>query len=170
MKTIRSLYRGACVLTLAAALAACASPQFIKPGETGTAVVARLGKPTASFPRPGGGERLIYSGQPMGQQVWISDLDAGGKVVNTFQALTSERFAMLDHGDWDAKRLMYEFGPPARVDRVGLHGEQIVWNYRFKEDDVWNSLMYVYVTDAGVVYRHHPGPDPLYMTDRTGLW
>ncbi|MPS29363.1 hypothetical protein [Pigmentiphaga sp.] len=155
------LRRGASLLGMAALLAACASPAGIQPGESGSAVTARLGRPTLERPLPGGGQRLIYSSQPMGQYAWITDVGPDGKVIGTTQALTSERFRMLDSGHWDTDRLLFEFGPPAEITRVGLRGEQIVWGYRFREDGVWNSLMYVYVTDKGVVTRYHPGPDPL---------
>ncbi|VCU69786.1 hypothetical protein PIGHUM_01851 [Pigmentiphaga humi] len=155
------LRRSACMLGLAALLAGCATPAGIQPGESASAAIARIGAPTLQRPLPDGGERLLWSTQPMGQFVWISDVGPDGKVVETFQALTSERFAMLDSGTWNTDRLLFEFGPPAEISRVGLHGENIVWDYRFREDGVWNSMMYVYVNEQGVVTRHHPGPDPL---------
>jgi len=161
MSIVTTLRRGAGLLGMAVLLAACAGPAGIQPGEPGSAVTARLGPPTLERPLPNGGQRLIYSSQPMGQFAWITDIGADGKVIGTTQALTSERFNMLDSGNWDTERLLFEFGPPAEITHVGLKGEQTVWGYRFREDGVWNSLMYVYVTDQGVVTRHHPGPDPL---------
>lgn len=170
MVIAKTLRRTALMLAVAAVLGACASPANIQPGESSSAVISRLGQPTLQRPLPGGGERLIWSGQPMGQFVWISDTDASGRVVSTFQALTSERFQMLDKGRWDKDRLLFEFGPPAEINRVGLKGEHIVWNYRFREDGVWNSLMYVYTDANGIVTKHHPGPDPMFeprfMMDR----
>lgn len=161
MSIATTLRRGACLLGMAALLTACASPAGITPGEPVSAVTARLGAPALQRPLPNGGERIIYTSQPMGQYAWITDVGPDGKVVATTQALTSERFRMLDSGRWDTDRLLFEFGPPAEISRVGLRGEHIVWAYRFREDGVWNSMMYVFVDDNGVVTRYHPGPDPV---------
>src|SRR5690606_24535211 len=109
-----------------------------------------------------GGKRFIWSGQPMGQFTWITDTDAKGIVIANFQALTSERFTQLDHGQWDTDRVMYEFGPPAEISRVGLRGEQTVWSYRFREQAVWNSLMHVHFDQQGKLTKYYPGPDPLW--------
>jgi hypothetical protein len=150
-------------------LAACASPANIKTGEQESAAVARVGKPTLEFPRPGGGKHLVYATAPSGQFAWGVDVDTNGKVVASEQILTSPHFDTIDdgltEGKWNTDRLRYEFGPPARISRVGLHGEQIVWEYRFRENGVWNSLMYVYVTPQGIVTRFHPGPDPAFEAD-----
>ncbi|MDX3907206.1 MAG: hypothetical protein QHC78_16070 [Pigmentiphaga sp.] len=161
MSIATTVRRSVVLLGVAVLLGACASPAGIQPGEPASAVTERLGRPTLQRPLPNGGERLIYSSQPMGQYAWITDIGPDGKVIATTQALTSERFRMLDAGRWDTERLLFEFGPPAEITRVGLRGEQIVWGYRFREDGVWNSLMYVYVNDQGIVTRYHPGPDPL---------
>lgn len=148
-----------------ALLAGCATPASIPPGTPETEVVRQMGTPSLERDLAGGGRRLIYSGQPMGQFTWLADVDASGRVVATTQALTSERFQMIDaglaEGRWTTDRLLLEFGPPAEITRVGLRAEQTVWGYRFRQDGVWNAMMYVYVTPEGVVTRFHPGPDPL---------
>src|SRR5690606_26285604 len=109
-------------------LAACAGPSSIQLGTPVQQVLTQQGQATLDYPRPGGGQRFIWSGQPMGQFTWITDTDAQGLVIDNFQALTSERFTQLDHGEWDSNRVMYEFGPPAEISRVGLRAEHIVWS------------------------------------------
>ncbi|GAA4328189.1 lipoprotein [Pigmentiphaga soli] len=154
--------RGATAAAAAALLlAACASPASIQPGEPLGSVTQRLGRPTLEMPRPDGGTRLIWSTQPMGQFVWVTDVDASGKTISNQQALTTENFDRIKIGEWDTERLRYEFGPPAEISRVGLRGEHLVWSYRYRQDGVWNSLMHIYISDSGKVERFHPGPDPL---------
>ncbi|WP_420225972.1 hypothetical protein [Pigmentiphaga litoralis] len=162
----RGLPHALAAAALAALLGACASPATIQPGETQAATMARLGKPAVERPLPNGGTRLIYTSQPMGQYTWITDYDANHVAVSTVQALTSNRFQMindgLEEGKWNRDRMIFEFGPPAEIRRVAYPADQAVWGYRFRQDGVWNSLMYVYVRDSdGVVTRFHPGPDPL---------
>jgi hypothetical protein len=162
----RGMRRTFAMAALATLLGACASPASIQPGETQAATMARLGTPAVELKLPNGGTRLIYTTQPMGQYAWLTDYDASGQAVSTVQALTSTRFQMIDNGlaegQWNANRLRSEFGPPAEIRRVGYPADQAVWGYRFRQDGVWNSLMYVYVRDSdGVVTRFHPGPDPL---------
>lgn len=163
---LRTLSRAAQVLTVLAVLGACASPASIPPGTPETEVVRQMGTPSLERDLPGGGKRLIYSGQPMGQFVWLADVDASGRVVSTTQALTSERFNMINdglaEGRWTSDRLLLEFGPPAEITRVAMQPDQAIWGYRFRQDGVWNSLMYVYVAPDGRVTRFHPGPDPRY--------
>ncbi|MFA7679270.1 MAG: hypothetical protein WCY07_03860 [Pigmentiphaga sp.] len=151
-------------------LAACAGPSSIQLGTPVQQVLTQQGQATLDYPRPGGGQRFIWSGQPMGQFTWITDTDAQGLVIDNFQALTSERFTQLDHGEWDSNRVMFEFGPPAEISRVGLRGEHIVWSYRFREQGVWNSLMHVHFDHQGKLTKYYPGPDPLWdPRERLGL-
>jgi hypothetical protein len=160
------LPRAVLTLGVAALLGACASPASIPPGTTEAEVVRQMGTPNVERDLPGGGKRLIYSGQPMGQFAWLTDIDASGRVVSTTQALTSERFNMINdglaEGRWTRDRLLLEFGPPAEITRVAMQPDQAIWGYRFRQDGVWNSLMYVYVAPDGRVTRFHPGPDPRY--------
>lgn len=155
---LKTLVASACL----ALLSACAGVASIPPGTSTEQLLQQRGRATLDYPRPEGGQRFIWSGQPMGQFTWITDTDAQGKVLQHIQALTSERFNLLDHGEWDSNRVMYEFGPPAEISRVGLRGEHIVWSYRFKENGVWNSLMHVHFNHQGQLTKYYPGPDPLF--------
>lgn len=64
------------------AVSGCATdPARLPIGSTRAQALQQLGKPSATYPLPGGGERLQYSREPAGYQVDNVDLDAAGRVV-----------------------------------------------------------------------------------------
>lgn len=127
-------------------------------------VVAQYGSPTLQCTNAQGQSRVIWSQQPLGQYAWGGEVDAQGRVQHITQLLTDAHFKILDQGTWTPDAVQCEFGPPAFIDTVGLpSNRQWVYNYRYKQDHVWNSLMFVFFDpDTGHVTRHHPGPDPMY--------
>ena len=142
------------VLLAAAALAGCAS---ISPGMSREQVLAAWGKPTRSVPIPGG-ERLQYSQQPAGQQVFMVDLDAAGRVVRTRQVMNAQDFARIGtSGDWTRADVEREFGPPAEMGHVGSWDGPIM-TYRWRAGMV-DLYYWVYLDRAGVVRRAHEGTD-----------
>lgn len=151
--------------TAALVLGGCASMQDIPPGTPLAEVQARHGAPTLSCPLPDGSRNLVWSSQPMGQYAWSTQVTPDGKVGVIEQILTDAAFRRVETGVWDEDRLRCTFGPPADISTVGMPSvRQTVWSYRYRQDGVWNSLMYVYLSDDGIVQRLHPGPDPLYET------
>lgn len=159
------LRRACLAITLPfALLSGCASIKSIPPGTPFAQVQAEFGRPNYTCPLPDGGERVIWSGQPFGQFAWGTNVDAQGRVGEIQQLLTDQHFRVLDEGTWTAQQVLCEFGPPAETESVGMPSvRQVVWSYRYQQDGVWNSLMYVYMGRNGdQVTRHHPGPDPLY--------
>ncbi|MGB5807014.1 hypothetical protein, partial [Castellaniella sp.] len=114
-----------------------------------------------------GHDRAVWSRQPLGQYAWGATVDAQGRVQKVEPILTDEHFQILKQGTWTANQVRCEFGPPAIIDTAGLPNvRQIVWSYRYKQDHVWNSLMYVFMGPAGdQVTKFHPGPDPMYIYD-----
>jgi hypothetical protein len=43
---------------------------------------------------------------------------------------------------------------------------QAVWSYRYYQNSVWHSLMYVFFeTDGKQVTKFFAGPDPMFMCD-----
>lgn len=173
-----SLRKGAALpLSLAfalATLAGCADMAAkVPPGAPLAQVEASYGRPnfTCTRPAPDSGQRVIWTQQPLGQYAWGANVDADGRIDRVERLLTDEHFKLLNDGAWPAERVRCEFGPPAIVDEVGLPSvRQVVWSYRYRENDVWNSLMYVYMgRDGDRVTRHHPGPDPMYEDDRFGM-
>lgn len=159
---------GFAVLLSTALLYGCASMTSVAPGTPLAQVESEFGRHNYSCPLPDGGKRVIWSRQPFGQFAWGANVDAQGRVGEVTQILTDQNFAKLGQGTWTDQQVLCEFGPPAEIDAVGLPSvRQVVWSYRYLQNGVWNSLMYVYMgPDGKQVTRFHPGPDPRFDPDR----
>jgi len=149
---------------LACLLGACANMTDTPPGTPFAQVEARFGRPDYTCPLPNGGERAIWTAQPAGQYAWGTNVDPSGNTDRIVALLTDPHFQVLAKGVWTPEKVLCEFGPPAIKDEVGLPSvRQIVWSYRYKQDHVWNSFMYVYFgKDGSHVTHFHPGPDLTY--------
>lgn len=147
-----------------AALTGCANIASTPPNTPLAAVQGQFGAPTLDCTDRDGQRRVVWSSQPLGQQAWGGTVDAQDKIAKLRPLLTDEHFKVLSTGTWTQDEVRCEFGPPAIIDSVGLPSvRQLVWSYRYKENHVWNSLMYVFFGHDGVhVTKFHPGPDPLY--------
>ncbi len=122
----------------AALLAACAAPQWEQPGAARAEVQRRLGAPTATYALDDG-ERLQYSQQPAGQQVHNLDFDPAGRLRRVEQVLQPRVFERIEPGRWRGADVRRQFGPPARIGRVGnFDGE--VWTWRYEEAGFWRLL------------------------------
>jgi len=171
IKPSKNTTRIAATLAFALALSACA-PLIRKAPPVGAPlaeVSAKLGKPTEIYPAPDGGQVFEYRGQPMGQFQHIAKIGADGRLISYEQVLTSENFARISTGQWTKDDILRNFGRPAetspsRAVGYGQNAEE-VWSYRYKEDQVWNSMMNVYFNSRGVVLRTGNTPDPL-LDDR----
>lgn len=143
-------------------LSGCANYQAVKPGTSVAEVLQKFGKPSTECSKEDGTKRLIWTMQPYGQYAWGTNTTPQGTIVGFQQLLTDAHFEVLSTGRWTAKDVLCEFGEPANKDGIAK-GREIVWAYRYKQDDVWNSLMYVYMgADGNLANRFHPGPDPMY--------
>lgn len=152
---------------IAVSLAACATYRDIAPNSPVQEVIARMGQPSLVCPTPDGGERLVWSYQPYGQHGYAANVGKNGLVDRVESVLTDSSFRRLDTGTWSQQDVVCAFGPPAETERLGL-GEKnaLVWSYRYKQGNAWNSLMHVYFGgDGSKVTRYHSGPDPLYEVD-----
>ena len=138
-------------LLLAAALAGCAVPEWQKPGTPQAEVERAMGRPTLAVPLPGGGERLLYSRQPAGQQVYHMDFDAQRRLVRVTQVLTLEAFHALRNGEDTRDSVMRQFGPPALVEHVASFKGDI-WTYRILDASIARQA-HVHIDPAGVVRR-----------------
>lgn len=158
----RPLQRGGMFMTVAAValLAGCANYSSVKPGMPVSEAVQKLGKPTTTCSREDGTQRLIWTMQPYGQYAWGTNTTPQGTVVGLQQLLTDAHFQVLATGKWTDQQVLCEFGEPAN--KYGIaKGNEIVWAYRYKQESVWNSMMYVYMGPQGnLVNRFHPAPDP----------
>lgn len=141
----------AAALLLAAALVGCAVPEWQKPGTPQAEVERAMGRPTQTEPLPGGGERLLYSRQPAGQQVYHMDFDAQRRLVRVTQVLTLENFQALRNGVDTRDSVRRMFGPPALVEKVArFHGD--ILTYRILDNGEPRQA-HVHVDPAGVVRR-----------------
>jgi len=140
---------------LVLALAGCASPDKVAPGSTVAQTIEQFGRPTVSYPMPGG-ERLIYSRQPFGREAYAVDVDAQGRVVSARQVLQASEFQRIRIDEWTRDDVRKNFGPPAEVGRVmSFNGE--IWTYRWANP--FYMLYHVYFDPQGVVRRAHEQVD-----------
>ena len=137
------------VLALAALAAGCAAPERLAPGTPRAQVLAELGTPTSTVALPQDGERLLYSRQPAGQQVYHVDLDARQRVVRVEQVLTLAQFQALRQGQDTRQDVRQRFGPPALVERVARFDGD-VWTYRILDLGEPRQA-HVHIDPAGVV-------------------
>jgi hypothetical protein len=137
-------------------LTACAGPPPA-PGTPVDAVQARLGRPTGSYPN-GADTMLEYAYGPWGQYTWMARIGPDGKLISYEQVLSSAKFATVKTGKDDKESILRTFGRPTQVVHyASVDGD--VWLYRYKEQDVWNSMMSVQFDRAGVVQAMVNGPD-----------
>ena len=132
-------------------VAGCASnPDRVAAGASRDDVLRSYGTPTADIRTPGA-ERLQYSRQPFGQQVYNIDLNADGKVVAVTQALTMAEFARVQLDVWRAVDVQRAFGRPALVAQVhSFKGD--VWSYRYDYFGT-NKQFHVFIDPQGLVRR-----------------
>ncbi|POR12978.1 hypothetical protein [Diaphorobacter sp. LR2014-1] len=138
-------------LLLAGFLAACAVPEWQKAGTPRADIERTMGAPTLTVMLPEGGERLVYSRQPAGQQVYHLDFDARQRLVRVEQVLTLEHFHALRNGVDTRAAVRRTFGPPALVEKVARFNGDI-WTYRFRDNGEPRQA-HVHIDPAGVVQR-----------------
>ena len=149
-------------------LSACAgNPDAVPAGTNRAAVLASLGQPTAVWPLQQG-ERLQYSNQPWGQQVYNVDLDNNGRVVARAQVLTQAGFAAVQIDAWRTQDVLRAFGKPALVGRVHSF-DGIVWSYRYAEPFGLNKQFHVFMDANGLVRRTQVTDELALNDDRVGM-
>lgn len=131
-------------------LVACAVPQWEKPGASRAEVLAHLGQPT-SVHALAQGERLQYSQQPAGTQVYNLDFDAVGRLVRVDQVLQPLFIGQIVPDAWTRADVLRLLGRPALVERVALFDGDI-WTYRFQEAGIYRRL-HVHFDPGGVVRK-----------------
>jgi outer membrane protein assembly factor BamE (lipoprotein component of BamABCDE complex) len=148
---LRWTFAGLLGLVIALSLSACAVPEWQKPGSSRAEIERALGRPTLVAPLEDGGERLVYSRQPAGQQVYHMDFDAQQRLVRVQQVLTAANFFTLRDGV-DTKDSVYrQFGPPALVEKVASFKGDI-WTYRILDNGLPRQAN-VHIDPAGVVRK-----------------
>lgn len=148
------------------ALAGCAAMTRTPPsiGDTREAVTAKFGPPTAVYAEPGG-QVLEYATGPFGQQTWMAHLGVDGRLASFEQVLTGPKFATLEIGEATRDDVLRTLGRPAERSYLALPDLE-VWSYRYKENDVWNSMMHAHFDRGGVLRMMQNGPDRMYEERR----
>lgn len=152
-------FRVLLVMLMMGAMAACATPQSLKPGTTVDEARSALGRPTGTYPLPSGGTRLQYSNQPFDQSVWNADFDAQGRLIRTEQAMTDAAFAQVRPGKDTREDVLRGFGVPAQTFDYRLVNES-AWMYRYYTYGNFQAAMFVYFDPKGTVLRTESGLDP----------
>ncbi len=147
----KCLCRALCAaLVLPFFLAACAHPQLLDMGESGSQIVEYLGNPDARVTLPDGSTRLVYSGQGAAQEVWWLTLDKTGKLVSRINALDREHFALIKPGVSTEKDVWNLFGKCAQKYEFAL-SNQHAWMYRFKDEGAFDMACWVQFNPEGIV-------------------
>ncbi|MBS3020876.1 hypothetical protein DJFAAGMI_03640 [Comamonas sp. PE63] len=148
---------------LAVGLAGCMVPQWQKPGMPQAEVERGMGKPTLVVALPEGGQRLVYSQQPAGQQVYHMDFDAQRKLVRVEQVLDTAHFFALRNGVDTRDDVYRMFGPPAIVEGVySFKGD--IWTYRFL-DNTFGRRAHVHIDPQGVVQKVMFTDESMYLRE-----
>ena len=156
--TMENLRRAVAAAALLAGLVACAPTIPVRPGQSETEVVARLGRPTHVY-QDGTSRLLEYMHGPMGQATEMARIGPDGKLVSYEQVLTMEKFATITPGQADKEKVLRTIGAASET-RYYPASKLEEWSYPFKEQGIWDSLMAVYFDQAGIVRKLQNGPDP----------
>lgn len=157
-------FRVLLTMLMLASLAACATPQSLKPGTTLDEARSALGRPTGTYPLAGGGTRLQYSNQPFDQSVWNADFDTQGRLVRAQQVMTDAAFSQVRSGKDTREDVLRGFGLPAQTFDYKLVNET-AWMYRYYTFGNFKAAMFVYFDPKGVVLRTESGLDPWSIQD-----
>lgn len=166
-KQKRQLARAALLGGAALLLAGCTQFGDTPAGTPYTQLIDDFGEPTISCDMENGSKRAVWSQQPYGETAWAVDISPDGQTGQMTQVLNDAAFDVLHRGIWTPDDVRCHFGPPANEDKVGPPGSRkVVWSYRYMQNGVWHSLMYVYFgSDGKQVTSYNAGPDPMFMYD-----
>lgn len=123
---------------LVAWLGGCAlfGPPPILAGMTEAEVRAVLGRLTARYALPQGGQRLEFARGPMGKETWMVDLDTAGRATTWHQALNERAFLDLQLRGPGVPRdeVLLTLGTPGERRHGGWAGGQL-WSWRYPTND-----------------------------------
>lgn len=159
----RVLLGAACAAVLA--MTGCAHPDFVDLNASADAVTQSLGAPDAVVPLPDGGERFVYSMQPMSQQVWWLSFDPQGRLLSKENVLDREHFALIKPGVSTERDVFSLFGKCAQTYEFALKNEH-AWMYRFLDDGMFYMACWVQFNTQGIVTEVGYTTDP--WRDRDG--
>lgn len=157
-------YKFFALAAVIATTAGCAQITSVKPGTELAAVEKQFGMPSTLCPAADGTQRAVWSQQPFGEYAFATTVSADARVGKFEQVLTDKSFDQLGSGVWTPERVKCTFGPPESISTVGLPSlVRTVWSYRYRQNGVWYSLMYVFFDkDNNTVNQYFAGPDPMF--------
>jgi hypothetical protein len=131
------MLRPTLALAVALLLGACAITAPA-PGSTRAELLQRWGLPSAVYALPAGAERVEYSGGPWGQQTWMVDVDASGRVMQARQTRSEAEFAALQAAYSQApgmtgNEVLRRIGTPSETSAFWRGG--IAWSWRYASLD-----------------------------------
>lgn len=129
----------------------------IKIGDTEAQTTALLGRPALRY-ADGSAITLIYPRGPFGQETYVARFGTNGRLSSYEQVLTMQKFGTIRIGKDTKDVIMKTFGPPAETTYLSLPKLE-VWSYRYKENNVWDSMMHVHFDQSGLVHKIQNGPD-----------
>src|SRR5690606_20449420 len=107
-------------LALVAALSACTNMSQTPPNTPLAAIEADYGAPDYRCTTDSGQQRVIWTQQPMGQYAWAANISTNGSAISVDQVLSDTYFKQLSEGLWTPERVRCTFGPPAKIEQVGM--------------------------------------------------
>lgn len=141
-------------VTLTVALmAGCASysGSGLQPGvSTGTDVRRIMGEPRTTCPLPQGGENWVYPRGPAGLHTYNAHVGKDGVLRSLENVLEDSGFAKVVKGKSTKEDVLCLFGPP--IEEVYFKARnELVWDYRFRDNWGYVSRYHVLFNDAGIV-------------------
>ena len=92
----------------------------------------------------------------------MAKIGPDGRLISYEQVLTREKFDTIQIDHFSKNDVLKTVGHPTETDYLPLVDRE-VWAYRYKEDGIWNSMMYIYFDSQGIVRRMENGQDPMYL-------
>ena len=160
MKRLTLLISALLFLTLSGCASIFTTPA---PGTSVQDVIALKGQPDAEY-RDGNTRLLEWSVGPWAQYAYMARIGPDGKLISYEQVLTRQKFGTIQIGKSTKNDVLKTVGHPTESDYLPLIGME-VWSYRYKEEGIWNSMMYIYFDSQGIVRRMENGLDPMYLRD-----
>lgn len=141
-------------------LTACANFGLPKwsAGMTREQATQGMGRPTAEYPLPQGGQRVEFATGPMGHKTYMLDFDGAGALRRYEQVLDEQHFMAIRPGMSEQEVLM-QLGTPSNRGVIPRQ-HQKVWSYRY--ESLWCTWYQLGIDDrSGRVVDAVYSPDPL---------
>lgn len=114
-------------------------------------IIASQGQPTRIWPEPDGGSTLEYATQPLGSSCWMLRLDAGGTLVEAYDALAAGQRERVQPG-MTAQQVTRLLGRERRREFFVFSGED-VWDWTVAPDGSGDPLRFNVHFKDGLVLR-----------------